>query len=185
MTCSSYFKKAQLQQIPQIRVAIVDFLDAFNHKISMSWDLEFEAKCRKEAHDRGYLTVPEPFLQFGVSIAGIAYGHLPDERVKIYIALYTMLMGYLDDCSQREVEGIQHFSQRFMLNQPQEDKILDDIASLLHELPRHWGAVASNMILTASLEFFTSLLVDFETRGIQVSIINAFLTRTLLTRFIF
>lgn len=115
----------------------------------------------------------KPFMHFGISISSIAYGHLPDEKAKIYIVLYTALMGYLDDCSQKEVDGIENFSHRFMLNQPQENKVLDDVASLLHELPQHWGSVASGLILTASLEFFTSLLVDFETRGIQASIVTA------------
>ncbi|TFK39619.1 isoprenoid synthase domain-containing protein, partial [Crucibulum laeve] len=134
-------------------------------------DVEFESACWKRAMQRAYpMHDLGPYMTVGITIAAQAYSHLPNEEAKIYIALYTTFMTYLDDSCQDEkgVQRIRAFCERFSQNLPQEDEVLDNFACLLRDLFRYWKPVIANMILTASLNFFTSLVLDYETRTLKV-----------------
>ncbi|TFK39594.1 isoprenoid synthase domain-containing protein [Crucibulum laeve] len=134
-------------------------------------DVEFESACWEHAMQRAYpLHELGPFMEVGISIAMQAYSHLPNEEAKIFIALYTAFMSYLDDSCRDEkgVQRIRAFVERFSQNQPHKDEVLDNFASFLRDVFRHWKPLIATMILTATLNFFNSLVLDYETRTLKI-----------------
>ncbi|KAF8889652.1 isoprenoid synthase domain-containing protein [Infundibulicybe gibba] len=141
-----------------------------------AYDHAFENICYKEAHRRGY-PVSEtleshsihPFLPGGVVMATTAYRHLTDQSTRIFIALYTAFLIYLDDVFRHDVSAISQFNDRFINQQPQGDAVLDSFANLLLECPQHFGRFASNMIVTSTLNLVTAMLLEYETCGMTLS----------------
>lgn len=103
-------------------------------------------------------------------MATTAYAHLPNESTRIFIALYTAFLIYLDDVFQKDVDRVSVFNDRFIQGQPQEDPVLDSFAALLHEIPNHYGRVVSNIMLTSTLNLVNALLLEHETQTMPVRI---------------
>ncbi|KAF8957808.1 isoprenoid synthase domain-containing protein [Flammula alnicola] len=141
------------------------------------YDQELHDLCCAVARERGYpmgtdRSVPSllPFIQSGVIIASVAYGHLESEATRVFISLYTAFLVYVDDAYQRDVQRVSVFNERFVLREPQEDPVLDGLADWLHEIPKHYERVAANIILTATLNLINASLLEFQTKGMQASI---------------
>lgn len=100
-----------------------------------------------------------------------AYAHIRDIRARIFITLYTAVLVYLDDVFEHDVQAVHDFNQRFLRNEPQEDLVLDAFSKMLSvELPAIYGTFASNIIITSTLNLVTALLLEHETRGMEVCI---------------
>ncbi|KAF8993302.1 isoprenoid synthase domain-containing protein [Cyathus striatus] len=111
-----------------------------------------------------------PFLRVGIDIAGTSYAHVKDKKLHRYIAIYTTYVTYLDDFCQTDA-GIVHISsflRRFVNNESQEHKILDDIANVLKEANVYWPPITASLILSASLNFISSLFIDHETKDMKL-----------------
>lgn len=134
---------------------------------------DFEVFCIAEASARGYLGGDDDVLRraigVGATIAITGYSHLLDERVRIYIALYTGMVVYLDDVVLSHIDAIRAFVPRFVARQPQQLKTLDDFAALLLETPQLFNSVACNIILSSTLDFVSSLLIQTDVLGVSVS----------------
>ncbi|KAL5480693.1 hypothetical protein ACEPAI_9633 [Sanghuangporus weigelae] len=133
---------------------------------------KFEALCIAEASARGYLLADDAVLRrsigVGATIAATSYSHLRDESVRIYIALFTGFVTYLDDLFLSHIDAIREFVPRFVARQPQQLKVLDDFAALLLETSRFHNAVACNIILTSALDYVSSLLIQYDVLGVPM-----------------
>jgi hypothetical protein len=88
----------------------------------------------------------------------------------VFIALYTAILTWMDDTYAQDVTGADSFVERFVTGQKQVDEGLDGLDRFLRETNLHFNSIQANVILTASLAFATSLVLDFETQGMPVSL---------------
>ena len=88
----------------------------------------------------------------------------------MFIALYTAFVTWIDDTYVRDVIGVDSFNERFVAGRGQANEGLDGFDRLLREINLHYHGIQANVILTASLNFLTSTILDFETQGIPVSL---------------
>ncbi|KIJ29346.1 hypothetical protein M422DRAFT_188608, partial [Sphaerobolus stellatus SS14] len=134
---------------------------------------DFETACYEEAAIRGYFSAHgteslKPYMPGGLSMSANAYSHLENPSTKIFICLYTAFLIYLDDCFQKDVEAVTEFNERFVSSREQKGKLLDDFASLLIEVPTHFCKIASNIIITATLNLVTALLIEQEAKKLKL-----------------
>lgn len=136
-------------------------------------DVKLQAACLNYAKNHGYEIGGKktlgPCIPGGVVMASNAFGHIADLPTRVIIGIYTAFMIYLDDISSSDIEAVAQFNQRFYRAEPQLDKVLDDFAQLLRDFPNYFCTAGSDMIVTSTLNFVTSLFMDVETEGMDVS----------------
>ena len=91
------------------------------------------------------------------------------QSTRIYIALYTAALIYLDDTFQQDIQGVSTFNERFVNNKPQEDPVLEGFGVLLRTATLHFDHVPSNIILTSTLNLVTALSLE---HGMQKSLVS-------------
>ncbi|TFK38295.1 isoprenoid synthase domain-containing protein [Crucibulum laeve] len=162
----------------EIRHAITEFLQHCNLPFPVTnYDTDFHDACCREARRKGYpmdstypgCTSLYPFIPGGVVMATTAYSHLHKQDARIFIALYTAFLIYLDDIFQKDVGLVSEFNERFIHKRAQLDPVLDSFADLLYELPQHFGRVVSNIMVTSTLNLVTALLLEHETQDMTLS----------------
>ena len=89
----------------------------------------------------------------------------------MFIAIYTAFLTWIGDTYTRDVIGVDSFNDRFITGRQQASETLDGLARLLREINLHYHGIQANVILTASLNFVTSTILDFETQAMVVSFI--------------
>jgi hypothetical protein len=97
-----------------------------------------------------------------------AYGHLTNEAARILISHYTTMLIYMDELCNNNIGFIKVFNEKFQRNELQDHIILEAFAEILQEFPQHFGD-ASMIMLTSSLNFTTSLLLENELLRLPVS----------------
>ena len=88
----------------------------------------------------------------------------------MFIAVYSAFLAWLDDTYARDVVGLDSFNERFITGREQANEVLDGFDRLLREINLHYNGIQANLILTSSLNFITSIILEFETQGIPVSL---------------
>lgn len=136
-------------------------------------DREFVELCFQAAIEGGYPLTGEgslrPFIMGCSAMSITAYSHIPDERIRIFITLYTAALVYMDDFYEHDVEVVRNFNQRFMQNQPHGDAVQDAFTKmLLTELPTIYNPFVANLITTSTLNYVNGLLLEHDTRGMKV-----------------
>jgi hypothetical protein len=111
------------------------------------------------------------YIPCGVIIASTAYAHLKSRSTQVFIAIYTAFLTWMDDTYTRDIIGVDFFNERFVAGQQQANEGLDGLARLLREINLYYHGIQANVILTASLNFVTSTILDFETQGMAVSVL--------------
>jgi hypothetical protein len=95
----------------------------------------------------------------------------------VFIAIYTAFLTWLGDTYTRDVIGVDSFNERFITGRQQANEPLDGLARLLREISLHYHGIQANVILTVSLNFVTSTILDFETQEMAVSfVLNGWMT---------
>ena len=112
------------------------------------------------------------YIPSGVIITSTAYAHIQSRSTQVFIAIYTAFVTWIDDTYTRDIVGIDDFNERFLAGQQQANAGLDGFARVLREINLYYHGVQANVILTSSLNFVTSAIVDFETQGMAVSFIS-------------
>jgi len=99
-----------------------------------------------------------------------AYAHLPDHATRMWICQFTAIGIWIEDTADKghNMEFVYCFNERFANCQPHGHPILDAFAVLLRETARYFPPAVSSFIVLSSLTFITSLLVDHETKDMEV-----------------
>jgi hypothetical protein len=156
--------------LASIRQSVAEFYQrcGLQYK-NITLDEAWYSECCQEAINRGYpMDAILPFMAVGVAIMSNAYGHLPDRPTKIWISLYTAVATCIDDMTE-DLVHVYRFNERFVNCQPQEHPVLNTFDGLLRETTCHYSSPVSNLIVTSSLNFVSSMLLDNETRDMPIS----------------
>ncbi|RYO81271.1 hypothetical protein DL766_007382 [Monosporascus sp. MC13-8B] len=100
-------------------------------------------------------------FRLGFSEGLLAYPGHPVE-VQAYIGLFTWIVVLIDDDVGRIKDDTNRFQQRFSLGEPQPHPLLHAMAELLREAYNYWHPILANILLTSSLNFLTSNLLETE-----------------------
>ncbi|OJA12628.1 hypothetical protein AZE42_04473 [Rhizopogon vesiculosus] len=162
----------------RIRQAIANFLQRcglqYRGIIFMLDEVMFN-ECCQEAINRGFPMDGKysisPYIPAGVALAANGYIHLPDHATKMWICLLLSVGISIDDHLGGGLDMVHlfPFNERFVTCQPQGDPALEALDLLLREAPRHYSPLVSNLIVTSILDFVSSLLLDHETKDMQIS----------------
>ncbi|KAF5329790.1 hypothetical protein D9619_009251 [Psilocybe cf. subviscida] len=111
-----------------------------------------------------------PFLPTGVSMSSITYGHLNLGLPRLtYIALFTTFLTYMDDLFKRDIESVALFAKRLVRGESQGHPVLDGLVEVLNDAETHFGRTVANIVVHDVLAFFNSLLLNYETQGLNWS----------------
>ncbi|KAF9024115.1 terpenoid synthase, partial [Hymenopellis radicata] len=105
----------------------------------------------------------------GITIASISYGHLENPSLRLYVALYTAFLMYLDDTFASDVAGLASFHGRFCRAESHGNVVLDFFSSFLRDTHAYFDYMAANLIITAALNFVTALVLEQRTKNIKLS----------------
>ncbi|KAJ3510944.1 hypothetical protein NLJ89_g4390 [Agrocybe chaxingu] len=140
------------------------------------YDIDLHNLCIEEAHKHSYPVDPSPgvpsilkALPAGVAIAATSYAHLHSRDVQVFIALYTGFLVYLDDCVTHDVSGVDMFVERFISGHPQDNDVLESLALFLRETYVYYSGIQANIIMTSTLNFITSVVLENKTQTMQPS----------------
>lgn len=167
----------RLQQIESARGNIHSLLEQCHVAYEVTpFDEALYQDCIDDAVQRGYPVDGEQsvctYLRDGVMYAATAGVHLPGRPTQIWIALYTSCAIFLDDATDRflsELPNIYHFNDRFIVNKPRGSGVLDAFADILRRAQELYRPVASQLIITSTLNFVTANLLEHETKSMEVS----------------
>ncbi|KAH7928297.1 terpenoid synthase [Leucogyrophana mollusca] len=150
-----------------------DAIFSFLHRCDIPYleserDHHFYQRCCEEAIRRGYPMdgySVGTYLYMGATMASISYPYLQEDE-RINIAFYTACAGYVDAVPSRtpNMEALYLFNERFMQKGRQEDRVLEAFADTLSRLAHHYNRVASNLVVTSTLNGVTATLLEIETR---------------------
>ncbi|CAA7261255.1 unnamed protein product [Cyclocybe aegerita] len=142
----------------------------------LPYDVDLHNLCIEEAHKFGYPVDPSSdvpsilkALPAGVAIAATAYAHLHNRDIQVFIALFTGFLVYLDDCVTHSVSGVDMFVERYISGQPQENDVLESLAFFLRGTYVHYTGIQANIIMTSTLNFITSVVLENKTQTMQPS----------------
>jgi hypothetical protein len=155
------------------RETIRSFLERFDiPPPRATYDEELDRLTREDLTRRGCpLTGPHGVVRYiptPVQLAGYAYGHTSRDT-QTFVSVYTILLIYLDETFSQDSSGLDDFNTRFALGQKQRNPTLQCLAELIHEIPQRYNLIASNIIVTSTLNFATALLVEQKTKAMPVS----------------
>lgn len=139
-------------------------------------DQALYTECCQEAINRGFPMSGgdysiRSYMGTGVAMSSIAYGHLADHATRMWICLFTAVGTCIDDTLNRgqNMDHLYHFNERFLNCQTQGDPVLNAWDILLREAPHHYSPLVSNLITTSALDFISGLLLEYETKDMEVS----------------
>lgn len=133
-------------------------------------DHAFRDDCYADAIQRGFdLKLLAKPLDVGIAIADTAYRHLDNYSTRVFIALWTGLIVHIDDEYEAYSDGLKEFFDRFARRESQCYHVLDQLVTMTHEFPQHWGVVSSNLITASQMDYLTSSILDNDIKGMEVS----------------
>ncbi|KAJ8698757.1 hypothetical protein PTI98_005429 [Pleurotus ostreatus] len=137
-------------------------------------DEEFFQTCVEDAAARGFPMeaspgVPSfcPFIMCGVFVACTAYGHLESLSTRMYIALYTSSVTYVDDVYNNQPNLPKAFCHNFIMHLPQETSVLRAFDQLLRETWRHFDGVQANFIIASSMYYMNAVAIEHGIRPLE------------------
>ncbi|KAG0706252.1 isoprenoid synthase domain-containing protein [Suillus ampliporus] len=162
--------------IASIRQDITNFLQRCGLQyVDVMLDETLYAECCQEAVNRGFPMDGDnsirPWMVIGVAMMSNPYAHLPDRATRMWICLLTVVGVYIDDMMNKgkDLVHVYRFNERFTSYQPQGDPVMNAFDALVREAACLYPPPASNRIVTSSLNFITSILLDNETKDMQIS----------------
>ncbi|KAF8887823.1 isoprenoid synthase domain-containing protein [Infundibulicybe gibba] len=157
-----------------IRGVLVRFLKELDIPFSTpQYDHQFAQEACDEALRLGYH--PAHFyspefqrgLQPAAAICMTTYPHL-SIAVRYYICIFTTSMIYLDDLAMKDIAIIKEFNVSFLQNKKQIHPFLDSLAVLLRTTYDHFNEYNASMIVTGTLEYISSLIMEQGQQGMVV-----------------
>ncbi|KAG7100075.1 hypothetical protein E1B28_001858 [Marasmius oreades] len=137
---------------------------------NLLFDGELYNDCKEVLSSKFHLPLSlypylEKYLSVGVEFTFTCYSHLPKHN-QMFVVIYGVLTVVLDDVFCENNKQMEGFNERFARGLPQGDPILDALAQLLLDASEYYNRVQSNLIVTSTLDFVTSLIMDLEFRKI-------------------
>lgn len=139
------------------------------------YDQKLHDICCQRAIEQGYPMSSDrselsllPFIPSGVIMSATAYTHIESEATRVFIALYTAFLVYVDDVYERDNRAVRVFIERFVRGEKQMESVLDGLARFLPEIADHYEPVVANIILTATLNLINASTLEFQTQGMKV-----------------
>ncbi|KAF8443150.1 isoprenoid synthase domain-containing protein [Boletus edulis BED1] len=166
-----------MQLIQAARENIGSLLEQCNvpYKI-IPFDEHLYQDCVDDATRRGYLVDGDQsvltFLREGVVYAATAGAHIPHRPTQIWIALYTSCAIYVDEAADLFPEvlpDVYLFNDRFICKETQGNGVLDAFADVMRRASDLYRPVAAPLIITATQNFVTANLLEYETRSMKIS----------------
>ncbi|KAG1883952.1 isoprenoid synthase domain-containing protein [Suillus subluteus] len=175
---TSILNNGEVTGLARIRQSIANFLQrcglSYANIANTAIDKALYSECYQEAINRGFPMDGKyslrPYMAIGVAMFN-TYTYLPDRATKMWICLYTVLVACTDDMVDKG-EGLVHlysFYERFASNQSQGDPVLNVFDALLRDVVCHYSPPVSNLIITSTFDFISSILLDNETKDMQIS----------------
>ncbi|KXN91883.1 Trichodiene synthase [Leucoagaricus sp. SymC.cos] len=139
----------------------------YPHGIRM--DETFRTDCFADATHRGFdLNLLARPLDVGIVVAHTSYSHLENYSTRVFIAVWTGLMTHIDDYYEVYADGLKEFTSRFIRQEPQKYKVLDQVVEMTREFGDHWDTIGANLVLTAEFDYLTSAIIDSAIEGMEV-----------------
>ncbi|KAG2117470.1 isoprenoid synthase domain-containing protein [Suillus clintonianus] len=158
-----------------IRQVIGNFLKRCGLEyVDIAIDEAWYSECCQEAIKRDFPMDGDhsirAYMDIGVAMM-YTYAHLPDRETKMWICLSTAVLICIDDIMVRgdDLVHLRRFNERFVNHQPQDDPLMKALDSLLRDVARHYSPPVSNLMVTSSLNSLSSILLDSETKDMQIS----------------
>ncbi|KAJ7578031.1 isoprenoid synthase domain-containing protein [Mycena floridula] len=127
----------------------------------LTFDLTLEAEVLSRLTSWSLGVEKDPYsvkaLRCSIGMANYAF-HKHSFETKIYISLFTWFSMIIDDRVTAMRIPLEHFHGRLLNAEPQLDPLLDHLASLLKETPRHWDPVCASSIICSFLGFLGATL---------------------------
>ncbi|OAX39478.1 terpenoid synthase [Rhizopogon vinicolor AM-OR11-026] len=162
--------------LPSIRQAVASFYQRCGLKYAeVVLDEALYTECCQEAINRGFQmdgNYPiRPYMAVGVAMFCSSFAHLPDRTTRMWICLFSAVITCVDDIPNRGQDTVHlyRFNERFANRQPQGESVLNALDTLMREVPHHYSPVVSNLITTSTLDFISSLLIEHDTKDMQIS----------------
>ncbi|KAF9031845.1 terpenoid synthase [Hymenopellis radicata] len=165
-------------EIKEIRDICLDLLAHFKSPSYPMVELDpvLHDLCVQEVKLAGY-DVEHPSMVFmfakclpgGIRMASTAYGHVEDMSRRIFVALYTGFVFYVEDAFTDDMTGLANFHVRFCSAEPHEDVVLDFFAKFFRGMHAYFEPMAANIILAAALNFVTAQFVEHRTKNLKLS----------------
>ncbi|KAG1741640.1 hypothetical protein EDB19DRAFT_1875764 [Suillus lakei] len=97
--------------------------------------------------------------------------HLPNPAARMWMSLFTGVTTRIDDMMVRKEDlvHVYYFNERFMSCQPHDDLLLNALDTLLREVTYLHFPLVSNLVVVSLLDFISSILLDYETKDMQIS----------------
>ncbi|KAG1810973.1 isoprenoid synthase domain-containing protein [Suillus subaureus] len=165
------------QVLVSIRQATTDFLRRCGlphaNIANIAIDKVLYSECYQEAINRGFPMDGKyslrPYMDIGVAVSHI-YAHLPDRATRMWICLFTILLICIDDMMDKgdDLVNMYSFYERFVNKQSQGDPVLNVLDALLRDVVCYYSSPVSNLIVTSTFDFISSILLDNETKDMQI-----------------
>ncbi|KAG1740902.1 uncharacterized protein EDB91DRAFT_1081965 [Suillus paluster] len=126
------------------------------------------SECCQEAISRGFPMDGNysirPYMGVGVAIMSNAYAHLPDCAIRMWICLFTTISTSIDDLMERgeDLVHLYRFNERAI-------PVLNALNVLLWDIACLYAPPVLNLIVASSLNFMSSIVLDNETKDMQIS----------------
>lgn len=75
---------------------------------------------------------------------------------------------YFDDLTRTDTSSVWGFHARFISGQPQMHPVLDSLAMLLRDAWNHFPPSCANLVVSSTLDFITSLIIDHDQQKMLV-----------------
>jgi hypothetical protein len=165
------------EALASIRQTIADFLQCcgLSHAniANTATDQVLYSECYQEAINRGFPMDGKyslrPYMAVSVHMFN-CFAHLPDRATRMWIALFAVLVTCIDDMMDKgeDLVHVYSFYERFASNQSQGDPVLRAFDALLRDVVCYYSSPVSNLIIASVFDFISSILIDNETKDMQI-----------------
>ena len=108
----------------------------------------------------------ERYVKTAVDLGSIGYAHTP-VAVQVHVAIFAVF-GLSVDEFEVDPEALDEFLPRMLAGAPQLHPLLDRYVENLQETQEHFPAYAASAIITNTIQFVNSMLLDKHEQAVTV-----------------